>query len=62
MGYILLNKKKTDITMACNAPVICNHCLHLWGWVVDDGANVLGSDLLSSPTVPGECQADCISS
>ena len=46
------------------APVICNHCSppphptpHLWGWAEDSGANVRGSDLLSSSTVPGKCGA-----
>ena len=45
------------------APVISNHCppptppttpLHLQGWAGDSGANVQGSDLLSSPAVPGK--------
>ena len=30
---------------------------HLRGWAGDSRANVRGSDLLSSPTVPGKCQA-----
>ena len=28
---------------------------HLWGWAGDSGANVWGSDLLSSQAVPGKC-------
>ena len=30
---------------------------HVWGWAGDSGANMWGSDLLSSPTVPGKCLA-----
>ena len=44
-----------DRTMEGNAPVICSHCPpphHLPGWVGDSRANVPGSDVLSSPTVP----------
>ena len=33
---------------------------HLLGWVGDSGTNVWGSDLLSSPAVPGMCQANDI--
>ena len=58
-------KKTTDATkehsktLLCNAPVICNHCPspHLRGWEGDSRANVRGSDLLSSPAVPGKCRA-----
>ena len=28
---------------------------HLWAWAGDSRANMRGSDLLSSPTVPGKC-------
>ena len=45
--------------MACNAPVICSHCPTPTGMGGDSGANVRGSDSLSSPAVPGKCQA-CI--
>ena len=36
--------------------------LHHWdggmkGWAGDSGANVRGSDLFSSPAVPGKCRA-----
>ena len=50
-------KQKTDITMTCNAPVICNHCLSPTGMGGDSGANVRGSDILSSPAVLGKCQS-----
>ena len=30
---------------------------HLRGWAGDSGANVRGSDLLSSPAVPGKYRA-----
>ena len=36
-----------------NTPVICNHCTPTYR---DSGANVQGSDLLSSPAVPGKCR------
>ena len=43
-----------DRTMEGYAPVICSQCPcpYLRGWAVDSRANVWGSDLLSSPTVP----------
>ena len=33
---------------------------HLRGWVEVSGANVRGSDLLSSSAMPGKCQACAI--
>ena len=46
-----------------NAPVICNCCPHLWGWLgdsvcvcVEEGNdNERKNDHLSSPTVSGKC-------
>ena len=61
----LLTNKKSDFCCPSKtkwasswyyAPVICNHCPpppHLRGWAGDSGANVWGSDLSSSPAVPG---------
>ena len=49
--------------MACNAPVIGNHCPTsppTMGMGEDRGANVRGSDILSSTAVPGKCQACAI--
>ena len=42
-----------------NSFVIIAHppLFHLRGWARDSGANVWGSDLLSSPAVPGKCPA-----
>ena len=58
--YFVKNIQKTDITMTCNASVICNHFPSPTGMGGDSGANVRGSDILSSPAVPGKCQAYAI--
>ena len=46
--------------MACNAPAICNHCPSPTEMGGGSGANVRGNDILSSPSVPGKCQACAI--
>ena len=64
MGYILLNNKKKKLTlqwlvMHQSFVTLLPPPTHtyLWGWVGDSRANVWGSELLSSHTVSGKCQA-----